>query len=89
MGDNQFIQMLYAHGIKFIIKGDIFRNRIAFLYFETHFIVAVYFIVTNHYSLDIAYNFFYGGFECDQMTDLKLQLAVKETANSLIYVFSV
>ena len=44
MGDNQFIDMLYAHGIKFIIKGDILKNRIAFLYFETPFIVTVYFI---------------------------------------------
>ena len=44
MGDDQFIDMLYAHGIKFIIKGDILRNRIAFLYFETPFIVTVYFI---------------------------------------------
>ena len=30
MGDNQFIDMFYAHGIKFIIKGVILRNRIAF-----------------------------------------------------------
>ena len=30
MGDNQFIDMFCAHGIKFIIKGDILRNRIVF-----------------------------------------------------------
>ena len=42
MSDNGFIDMLYAHGIKFIIKGDILRNRIAFLYFETPFIVTLY-----------------------------------------------
>ena len=44
MGDNQFTDMLYAHGIKFIIKGDILRNKIAFLYFETPLTVIVYFI---------------------------------------------
>ena len=44
MGDNQFIDMLYAHGIKFIIKEDILRSRTAFLYFETPFIVTVYFL---------------------------------------------
>ena len=44
MGDNQFTDMLYAHEIKFIIKGDILRNRIAFLYFETPLTVIVYFI---------------------------------------------
>ena len=44
MRDNQFPDMLSAHGIKFIIKGDILRNRTAFLYFETLFNVTVYFI---------------------------------------------
>ena len=44
MDDNQFIDMLYAHGIKFIIKGDILRNRTAFLYFDTPFLVTVYFL---------------------------------------------
>ena len=38
MGDNQ-LNMPYAHGIKFIIEGDILRNRITFLYFKTTFIV--------------------------------------------------
>ena len=44
MGNNQLIGMLYAHGFKFIIIGDILMNRIAFLYFETPFIATVYFI---------------------------------------------
>ena len=43
MGDNQFIDMLYPHEIKFIIKGNILRNRIALLYIETRFIAIVYF----------------------------------------------
>ena len=28
MGDNQFIDMLYAHEINFIIKGDILRTEL-------------------------------------------------------------
>ena len=44
MGDNHFINMLYVHGFKFIIKGDILRNSIEFRYFKTGFIVTAYFI---------------------------------------------
>ena len=44
MGNNQFIDRLYTRGIRFIIKGDILRSRIALLYFETPFAVTVYFI---------------------------------------------
>ena len=50
MEDNHFIDMLYGHVIKLIIRGDILRNRITFLYFETPFIVTVYFISMQNTS---------------------------------------
>ena len=50
MEDNQFIDMLYGHAIKLVIRGDILRNRITFLYFETPFIVTVYFISMQNTS---------------------------------------
>ena len=60
MVNNQFFGRLYAHGIRFIIKGDILRCRIEFLYTETPFIVTVYFISTQNtwHWLDFDSNYF-------------------------------
>ena len=59
MGDNQFINRFCARGIRFIIKEDILRNRIVLFYFETPFIISVYFISTQNtwYWLDIDSNY--------------------------------
>lgn len=47
MGDNQFIAIFYARGIKLIIKGDILRKRIAFLYFEAPITFTVFISMQN------------------------------------------
>ena len=59
MGDNRFINRFCERGIRFIIKEDILRNRIVLFYFETPFIISVYFISTQNtwYWLDIDSNY--------------------------------
>ena len=60
MVNNQLFDRRYAHAIRFIIKGDILRIRIEFLYIKTPFIVTDYFISTKNawYYLDIDLNFY-------------------------------
>lgn len=43
MRENQFIGMLFAHGIQFIIEKHILRNRLMFLNFDVPFIITFYF----------------------------------------------